>query len=75
LVFALLVIPSVAGVLASDRTGIRLAVGWSFAFLCSLIGLLAAFNLDTPAAPTILTAMTLFLILHGSAVALVKRWV
>jgi zinc/manganese transport system permease protein len=74
LVFALLVIPSVAGVLASDRTGVRLAVGWSFSFLCSLIGLVAAFKLDTPAAPTILTAMTLFLILHGLAVNVWKRW-
>ena len=65
LVFGLLVIPAVAGVLASDRTGVRLIVGWSFAFLCSVIGLLTAFSLDTPAAPTILTTMAAFLVVHG----------
>ena len=65
LVFALLVIPSVAGVLASNRTGARLAVGWSFAFVCSFVGLLAAFRFDAPAAPTVLVTMTLFLIVHA----------
>jgi zinc/manganese transport system permease protein len=73
LVFGLLVIPAVAGVLVSDRTGIRLAVGWSFAFFCSVVGLLAAFSLNTPAAPTILVTMSLFLILHGLAAALWRK--
>jgi zinc/manganese transport system permease protein len=66
LVFGLLVIPSVAGVLVSTRTGVRLAVGWTFAFVCSAAGLLVAFGMNTPAAPTILAVMTLGLTLLGS---------
>ncbi|MCC6477279.1 metal ABC transporter permease [bacterium] len=73
LVFALLVIPSVAGVLVSNRTSIRLLVGWSFGFVCSTFGLLAAFAYDTPAAPTILTMLTLALIVHGAIVWGVRR--
>jgi zinc/manganese transport system permease protein len=73
LVFGMLVIPAVAGVLASDRTGIRLAVGWSFAFFCSVLGLLAAFRLDTPAAPTILVTMTGVLVVGGSVTTLARR--
>jgi zinc/manganese transport system permease protein len=74
LVFGLLVIPAVAGVLASDRTGVRLAVGWSFAFFCSVIGLLTAFSLDTPAAPTILTTMAALLFVHGLIMTAWKRF-
>jgi zinc/manganese transport system permease protein len=73
LVFALLVIPAVAGVLASDRTGVRLAVGWMFAFFCSVAGLLAAFTLDWPAAPTILATMSLCLIIHGAVMMLLRK--
>jgi zinc/manganese transport system permease protein len=65
LVFALLVIPSVAGVLSSNRTGIRLMVGWSFSFLCCLVGLLAAFHFDAPAAPMVLVTMALALVVHA----------
>jgi zinc/manganese transport system permease protein len=73
LVFALLVIPSVAGVLVSERTGIRLAVGWSFGFACSTFGLLTAFVLDLPAAPTILSTLTLALIVLGVVVWRVRK--
>jgi zinc/manganese transport system permease protein len=73
LVFGLLVIPAVAGVLTSERTGVRLAVGWGFAFVCSVVGLLAAFRLDTPAAPTILVTMTLLLVMVGAVSALARR--
>jgi zinc/manganese transport system permease protein len=73
LVFGLLVIPSVAGVLASARTGVRLAVGWAFALGCSAAGLLVAFGLNTPAAPTILAVMTIGLMLHGSAMWILRR--
>jgi zinc/manganese transport system permease protein len=73
LVFAFLVIPAVAGVLVSERTGIRLIVGWVFGFTCSTVGLLAAFRLDTPAAPTILTVLTLALLVHGTIVTLIRK--
>jgi ABC-type Mn2+/Zn2+ transport system permease subunit len=73
LVFAFLVIPAVAGVLASERTGVRLAVGWTFGFLFSIVGLLAAFGLNTPAAPTILVVLTLALMVHGALTPLIRR--
>jgi len=73
LVFALLVIPSTAGLIISDRTGVRLAVGWIFAGLAAMIGLVAAFALDLPAAPAILLAMTAMLSLTGVWVKWIKR--
>jgi zinc/manganese transport system permease protein len=73
LVFGLLIIPSVAGVLASSRTGIRLLVGWTFALLGSSVGLITAFALNFPAAPSILAVLTLTLIVHGMIVTIVRK--
>jgi zinc/manganese transport system permease protein len=73
LVFALLVIPSVAGVLASDRSGMRLLVGWSFGLVGSIAGLITAFKLDLPAAPAVLAVMALMLTVHGVAVKVGRR--
>jgi hypothetical protein len=39
LVFGFLVIPAVAGVIATPRTGLALAIGWAFAFGSSVVGL------------------------------------
>jgi len=72
-VFALLVIPSVAGVLVSDRTSVRLIVGWVFGFICCIAGLMAAFAFDTPAAPMILAVLTVALIVHGILVAVIRK--
>jgi zinc/manganese transport system permease protein len=65
LVFGLLVIPAVAGMLVSHRTGRALAVGWSFAIAASIAGLLGSVRLDLPAAPSILVALTSFLVVLG----------
>jgi len=73
LVFALLVIPSVAGVLVSDRTSVRLVVGWVFGFICCIAGLMAAFAFDTPAAPMILAVLTVALVVHGLLVTAFNR--
>jgi zinc/manganese transport system permease protein len=73
LVFALLVIPAVAGVLVSDRSSIRLLVGWTFGFFCSIAGLLAAFAFNTPATPTIIAVLTLALLVHGTGTVLLRR--
>jgi zinc/manganese transport system permease protein len=67
LVFGFLVIPSVAGLLASGSTGWALAVGWIFGFLGSMAGLLGSVRFDLPAAPTILVALSLLLVLFGVA--------
>ncbi|MBI5060529.1 metal ABC transporter permease [candidate division KSB1 bacterium] len=75
LVFALLVIPAVAGVMTSRHSGLRLAVGWAFGFAGCILGLLAAFRLDEPAAPTILAMMTAMLAVLGAVLWIRRRLV
>jgi len=75
LVFGLLVIPAVAGLLASVRPGPALAVGWTFAFVASVAGLFGSVRWDLPAAPSILVALTVFLGLLGLVLRLRRgRW-
>jgi zinc/manganese transport system permease protein len=69
LVFGYLVIPAVAGVMVSSRTGVALAVGWAFGVAGSLIGIAGSVQWDLPAAPSILVALTLLLAAAGGA-----RW-
>jgi ABC-type Mn2+/Zn2+ transport system permease subunit len=73
LVFGLLVIPAVAGVIASPRPGVALLVGWVFGFFASVLGLVASVSLDLPAAPTILVTLTTLLVIMGSVFGLVHR--
>ncbi len=73
LVFGFLVIPAVAGLMASPRTGVALGVGWAFGFACSVIGLLASVQWDLPAAPSILVTLTAMLAVHGAVVGLMRR--
>jgi ABC-type Mn2+/Zn2+ transport system permease subunit len=68
-VFGYLVIPAVAGVMVSSRTGVALAVGWAFGVAGSLIGIAGSVQWDLPAAPSILVALTLLLAAAGGA-----RW-
>jgi zinc/manganese transport system permease protein len=65
LVFGFLVIPAVAGLLATPRTGPALAVGWIFGFAAGVVGLLGSVRWDLPAAPSILVTLTLMLGLEG----------
>jgi zinc/manganese transport system permease protein len=73
LVFGLLVIPAVAGVMASDRTAVALGVGWAFGFVASVLGLLASVRWDMPAAPSILVTLAALLLVHGLAVGVLRR--
>jgi len=73
LVFGLLVIPAVAGLMASADTRKALAAGWTFAIVASVAGLLASVHLDMPAAPSILVALSLSLTILGFALALWRR--
>ena len=66
LVFGLLVIPAVVGVLLTGSPARALAVGWSFSFVASCLGLIGSVQLDMPAAPSILVALTLGLLLVGA---------
>src|SRR5262249_1315661 len=67
LVFGLLVIPAVAGLLASARTATAVAGGWTFTFVAGVLGLLGSVHFDLPAAPSILVALTTGLVLLGVA--------
>ncbi len=74
LVFGLLVIPAVAGLLASRTPRGALLVGWTFALVASCAGLWGSVRFDMPAAPSILVALSsvlvvlmAFLSLRGSA--------
>jgi zinc/manganese transport system permease protein len=73
LVFGYLVIPAVAGLLASGRTGVALAVGWGFGVAGSLLGLALAVQFDLPAAPSILVTLSLMLAGFGAALGLWRR--
>jgi zinc/manganese transport system permease protein len=65
LVFGLLVIPAVAGLMASSRDSVALAVGWVFAFVACLVGLLGSVRWDLPAAPSVLVALSGLLVVLG----------
>ena len=73
LVFGLLVIPAVAGLMASTRAGVSLAVGWAFAFVGCLAGLLGSVRWDLPAAPSVLVALTALLLALGGGLRLARR--
>jgi ABC-type Mn2+/Zn2+ transport system permease subunit len=73
LVFGLLVIPAVAGLLTTQRTGLALAIGWIFGLTAGVLGLLASVQWDLPAAPSILVTLTVQLAVHGAILGLVRR--
>lgn len=73
LVFGFLVIPAVAGVIASSRPGRALAVGWIFGSVASVVGLLGSVRLDLPAAPSILVTLTSLLLVMGAIVGWLRR--
>lgn len=73
LVFGLLVIPAVAGLFLSATPGRTLAIGWMFAVVACLIGLVASVQFDFPAAPSILVALTLLLLVWGFGTSFRRR--
>jgi len=73
LVFGFLVIPAVAGIMATPHIARALAVGWTFGFVASVAGLLVSVQLDFPAAPSILVALTGLLTLFGATLAMARR--
>jgi len=72
LVFGLLVIPAVAGLMATTNTVRALIVGWVFAFVASVAGLLGSVRWDMPAAPSILVALTGFMVVLGAVLAMAR---
>lgn len=73
LVFGLLVIPAVAGLMATPRTGPALAVGWVFGVVAGVLGLIGSVQLDLPAAPSVLVTLTAMLAVHGVILSVWRR--
>jgi len=73
LVFGLLVIPAVAGLLATSRTGAGLAIGWVFGFVAGVVGLLVSVQGDLPAAPSILVTLSAMLVLMALGLTAWRR--
>lgn len=73
LVFGFLVIPAVAGLMATQRTGPALAVGWVFGVLGSLVGLIGSIQFDLPAAPSILVSLTGLLVVFGIGLSVLPK--
>jgi zinc/manganese transport system permease protein len=72
LVFGFLVIPAVAGLMATSRPGLALAIGWIFGVVASVAGLIASVSWDLPAAPSILVTLTALLAVLGGVLGLVR---
>ncbi len=65
LVFSFLIVPSVVGVLFSDRLGMRLWIGWGSGLLASFAGVAASYFFDLPTGPSIVCAFGLLFFLAG----------
>lgn len=73
LVFGFLVIPAVAGLIATANAGKALAVGWIFGFVASVLGLVCSVRFDMPAAPSILATLTGLLMVMGGVLGWTRR--
>jgi zinc/manganese transport system permease protein len=72
LVFGFLVIPAVAGLMATSRPGLALTIGWIFGFVASVVGLLGSVRWDMPAAPSILVTLTGLLLVMGTVLGFAR---
>jgi zinc/manganese transport system permease protein len=73
LVFIFLVIPSVFAALFADGIGARLALGWAFGLVGSVLGLVASLIFDTPTGATIVCTFGALLLVLVGARRLVPR--
>ncbi len=70
LVFCYLIVPSVAGILFSDRVGPRLAIGWAMGVVVSMLGMYFSVVFDLPTGATIVCTFGAVLVLMASVRAL-----
>ena len=70
LVFCYLIVPSVAGILFSDRIGPRLAIGWAMGVVVSMLGMYFSVVFDLPTGATIVCTFGAVLVLMASVRAL-----
>ena len=71
LVFCYLIVPSIAGILFSDRVGPRLAIGWAMGVVVSMLGMYFSVVFDLPTGATIICTFGAVLVLMASVRALV----
>ncbi|MGE0812799.1 MAG: metal ABC transporter permease [Vicinamibacterales bacterium] len=63
LVFCYLIVPSVGGMLFSERVGVRLAIGWAMGVLVSMLGMYFSVQFDFPTGAAIVCTFGLVLAL------------
>jgi zinc/manganese transport system permease protein len=73
LVFAFLIVPSIASLMAVQGTWRRVAFGWGFGSAGCILGLEASLRLDWSAGPTIVAVFILLLVLVGTVSGLRRR--
>jgi zinc/manganese transport system permease protein len=73
LVFSYLIVPALAGILLASRIGPRLAVGWAFGTLVSVMAMVGSAVLDLPTGATVVCAFGLTLLALGLLLRLRPR--
>lgn len=73
LVFCYLIVPSVGGMLFSERIGPRLAVGWVMGTVVSMLGMYFSVQFDLPTGATIVCTFGLVLIAMAAVRPLFRR--
>jgi zinc/manganese transport system permease protein len=73
LVFSYLIVPALAGILLASRIGPRLAVGWAFGTVVSVMAMVGSAVLDLPTGATVVCAFGLCLLALGVFLAIRPR--
>jgi zinc/manganese transport system permease protein len=73
LVFCYLIVPSVGGMLFSERIGPRLTIGWTMGTVVSALGMALSLQLDLPTGATMVCTFGMVLIVLALARPLVRR--
>jgi zinc/manganese transport system permease protein len=73
LVFSYLIVPALAGVMLGGTVATRLAIGWTFGTLVSVIGIVASAALDLPTGATVVCAFGATLIVFWIGTRLSRR--
>jgi zinc/manganese transport system permease protein len=72
LVFSYLIVPALAGILLARGIGARLAVGWAFGAVVSVLAMLASAVFDLPTGATVVCAFGVSLLLFGLGLRLAR---
>jgi len=73
LVFSYLIVPALAGVMLGGTVATRLAIGWAFGTVVSVIGMVASAALDLPTGATVVCAFGATLVVFWIGTRLSRR--